>query len=209
MAVEQANLGADEIGGIRQRAPATPLHGLYTMWDQLADAAVDEEGALDVPFLHFPKGTPREDVWAWFETRNPHFVVAEVQRGIRRGAPLLGVPAAPVGRVEKALQRGDGSEVKIVAQMMYGAGLHCSIDVYVLQRESAAHPWHSTSNRPHPDWHSMSVDEYARRGRSEILTLVSHAEILKVVQELVNGEGAQTDQEEGAEASPQRAERQR
>lgn len=63
---------------------ADSLSDLYAKWDQLSDVAIDEEGVIDEPFLHFSKGTPREEIWAWFESRNPKFVVAELQRGIRR-----------------------------------------------------------------------------------------------------------------------------
>lgn len=63
---------------------AASLSDLYAKWDQLSDVTIDEEGAIDEPFLHFSKGTPREEIWAWFEKRNPKFVVAELQRGFRR-----------------------------------------------------------------------------------------------------------------------------
>lgn len=63
---------------------AVSLSDLYAKWGQLSDVTIDEEGAIDEPFLHFSKGTPREEIWAWFERRNPKFVVAELQRGIRR-----------------------------------------------------------------------------------------------------------------------------
>lgn len=71
-------------GAIGHALIGNSLSDLYAKWDQLSDVAIDEEGAIDEPFLHFSKGTPREEIWAWFERRNPKFVVAELQRGIRR-----------------------------------------------------------------------------------------------------------------------------
>lgn len=87
---------------------------------------------------------------------------------------------------EKIIRRNDGSEVRIVAQKCYGLGLTCSIDVYVHHRESPDHPWMLMSNRPHPDWRKMSVDDYVKRGRSEMLRTVSHGEILKVTSTLAS-----------------------
>ena len=44
------------------------------LWAQLGDIPIfteDEEGdcpeSIALPFLHFPVGTPREDIWHWFE----------------------------------------------------------------------------------------------------------------------------------------------
>lgn len=82
--------------------------------------------------------------------------------------------------VAQTLQRKDGSEVKIVATPMVGRGLAISVDVYVLHRESSAHNWRVANDRPHPDWRKMSVSDYVKHGRSEMLRLVTHGEILKV-----------------------------
>lgn len=85
-----------------------------------------------------------------------------------------------ITKITQVFQRKDGSEARIVATACYGSGLHLSVDVYVHRRESREHNWQLCSNRPHPDWRSMSVDEYVRRGRSEMLQAVSPAEIMKV-----------------------------
>lgn len=86
--------------------------------------------------------------------------------------------------VEQIIQRKDGSEVKIVAQEAFGSGLARSIGVHVLRRESAIHPWKLTSDKPHPDWRTMSVSDYIKHGRSEMLQAVSIGEILKVTSAL-------------------------
>ena len=85
-----------------------------------------------------------------------------------------------ITKITQVFQRKDGSEARIVATACYGSGLHLSVDVYVHRRESPAHTWQLCSNRPHPDWRSMSVNEYVRHGRSEMLQTVSPGEIMKV-----------------------------
>ncbi|MCC5611205.1 hypothetical protein LC612_31730 [Nostoc sp. CHAB 5834] len=66
------------------------LDDYYALWDQLSDFPVAEghpefdDGAIEKDFLHFQSGTPREDIWRWFEAQHPSFVVGEVQQGIRR-----------------------------------------------------------------------------------------------------------------------------
>lgn len=60
-----------------------PLLELYQLWDQLGDVPLRLSEELDQPFMHFPAGTHREDVWHWFEEQNPRFVVGEVMAGVR------------------------------------------------------------------------------------------------------------------------------
>jgi hypothetical protein len=83
-------------------------------------------------------------------------------------------------KVTQVIKRDDGSEVKIVAQQYVGLGLQCSVGVDVFRRENPDQAWSLCNDRPHPDWRTMSVDEYKKRGRSEMLQTVSHGEILKV-----------------------------
>ena len=85
-----------------------------------------------------------------------------------------------MSKVEHFIQRKDGSEVKVVAQECFGEGLTRSVDVYVLRRDGPDSQWSVCSDRPHPDWRSMSVDEYSRSGRSEMLQAASPGEILSV-----------------------------
>lgn len=37
------------------------------LWAMLGDIPVNDDGALEEPFLAFPVGTDREDIWSWFE----------------------------------------------------------------------------------------------------------------------------------------------
>lgn len=87
-------------------------------------------------------------------------------------------------KITQIIQRANGSEVRIVAQNFYGSGLTRSVGVYVHRRERANDPWMLTNDQPHPDWREMSVDEYIKRGRSEMLRTVSIGEILKVTSAL-------------------------
>lgn len=65
------------------------LRKLYTLWSLLGDVPVDDEGNIErrfsvfLPYTLFPVGTPREDIWHWFEQQNPRFIVGEVMEGIR------------------------------------------------------------------------------------------------------------------------------
>lgn len=44
---------------------------LEELWDELADVAIDPETErTEEPFLHFPAGTDREDIWHWFDKRH-------------------------------------------------------------------------------------------------------------------------------------------
>lgn len=85
-------------------------------------------------------------------------------------------------QVIQTIQREDGSQVRIVATPMTGAGLHISVDVYVLHRQREEDPWKLASDKPHPDWRTMSVSDYIKHGRSEVLQLVSPGQLLKAAQ---------------------------
>lgn len=82
------------------------------------------------------------------------------------------------------ITRNDGSQVKIVCELMFGRGLHPSIGTYVLKRESAEHQWTVCNDRPTPvePW---SVDGYIKHGRPEILRLTTFAERVKTYQALL------------------------
>lgn len=90
-------------------------------------------------------------------------------------------PDGLVTKVTQIIQRKDGSEVRIVAEAFHGSGLTRSIDVRVHKRGSPGGSWMLCSNRPHPNWHGMSVDQYVSHGRSEMLQAASPGEILRAV----------------------------
>lgn len=83
-------------------------------------------------------------------------------------------------RVTRVIPRADGSEVKLVAQAYFGAGLHRSVGVDVFRRAGPTERWTLCSDRPHPDWREMPLDEYQAHGRSEKYRTASHGEILAV-----------------------------
>lgn len=65
------------------------LEDYYSLWDLLSDVPVTEghsefeDGSIEAEFCHFPPGTPREQIWRWFEEQHPRFIVGDVQQGIR------------------------------------------------------------------------------------------------------------------------------
>lgn len=84
-----------------------------------------------------------------------------------------------ITRFTQVITRQDGSQVKLVAR---GGGLtldpaHSQVDVF--KRDSEDQNWHLCSDRPHPDWRTMSVDEYKRRGRPEKLQTASFGEMVR------------------------------
>ena len=107
-----------------------------------------------------------------------------------------------VTKITQVIQRDDGSEVKIVAEAFFGVGLHQSIDVYVHKRESANHDWILCSDRPHPDWRSMSVEDYDKHGRSSMLQAVSSGELLRAMNAIGAPMCEQVDQEISRDDEP-------
>ncbi len=59
------------------------LKGLYALWDKIQTAPLFTDGRLAVPFHGFMAGTPREELWAWFERQDSRFIVKDVLQGIR------------------------------------------------------------------------------------------------------------------------------
>lgn len=55
------------------------LDCIHKLWKLLGDHAVNSKDKILNAFLHFPAGTHREVIWAWFETCNPEFSVANAQ----------------------------------------------------------------------------------------------------------------------------------
>lgn len=85
---------------------------------------------------------------------------------------------------ESVLQRENGAEVRIVAELGFSLGLKPNVFVHVHRREGMDQPWKLLSDKPHPDWRNMPLDEYVKHGRSEVLQAVTHGEIFKVTNAL-------------------------
>lgn len=90
--LEDAADAADEDMGFPCAYRLLTLADYYAYWDLLsniptADGHFEyEDGAIEKPFLIFPAGTNREEIWHWFEAQHPDFVVGEVMQGIRRAS---------------------------------------------------------------------------------------------------------------------------
>lgn len=50
---------------------------LCDLWNMLADVPVDQDDMVEESFLFFPVGTDRQDIWHWFESCHPDFLVGE------------------------------------------------------------------------------------------------------------------------------------
>ena len=48
---------------------------LEAFWNDLGDIPVDDDGIIQEPFLWWPKGTNREDIWHWFDEKYPGGVI--------------------------------------------------------------------------------------------------------------------------------------
>lgn len=86
-----------------------------------------------------------------------------------------------ITKITRIFERSDNSEVKIVAEEFIGAGLTRSIGYYIHRRDKPGQEWTLCGNTPHPEWRTMSVDEYRRVGRPEMLRFVSWGEILQTI----------------------------
>lgn len=55
----------------KESAVAARDIALEILWDELMDVPMDPiTEKIEQPFLHFPKGTDRTDIWHWFDTRH-------------------------------------------------------------------------------------------------------------------------------------------
>jgi hypothetical protein len=44
---------------------------LEELWRQNANICIDGNECIDTPFHIWPTGTPREEIWHWFDERHP------------------------------------------------------------------------------------------------------------------------------------------
>lgn len=47
------------------------------LWEMFADIPVNENDELEQPFLSFPAGTSKTDVWHWFDERTPNGIAVD------------------------------------------------------------------------------------------------------------------------------------
>lgn len=48
---------------------------LKMFWSELCDTPINDVGIIQESFLWWPKGTPREDIWRWFDEKYPGGVI--------------------------------------------------------------------------------------------------------------------------------------
>lgn len=41
--------------------------GLKYLWNRFVDVAIDDDECIDSDFYIWPEGTPREEIWRWFD----------------------------------------------------------------------------------------------------------------------------------------------
>lgn len=88
-------------------------------------------------------------------------------------------------KLEKLIDRPDGSQVKIVTELWLNVFGRDGINQYVLRRPSKDSCWHCCSSTPALNWRDMSVDEYVRCGRPEMFRYVSHGELMLATRDLL------------------------
>lgn len=75
--------GLEEIELLRDRDEY-----LEEMWRQFGDVPMDPETeCMEEPFLDFPAGTHREDIWHWFDERHSNGVAYLMYNGIEDYVP--------------------------------------------------------------------------------------------------------------------------
>lgn len=85
-----------------------------------------------------------------------------------------------ITKVTQIINKPDGSQAKIVAQSMTGQGLVQSTSISVFKKQSEQEEWMLCNDQPASDFKPMSRQDYETHGRSEALSTVSTAQILKV-----------------------------
>lgn len=96
----------------------------------------------------------------------------------------IGIGKDEVMKLEKFLMSPTGQGVRMLAQAYVGRGLDIGIGLDVFVKDTPDSAWRLCRNSPHPDWRSMSVDDYITRGRPEWLKYVSHGQAIQIKQEL-------------------------
>ncbi len=86
----------------------------------------------------------------------------------------------PITKLTRIFTNEDGSQVKLICEAHYELDFQVSIDTYAFKRASELCEWSLCSDRPHPNWREMPLDDYLRYGRSELLRTVPPAQIFKL-----------------------------
>ncbi|WP_321966977.1 hypothetical protein [Burkholderia cepacia] len=89
--------------------PCLALAELYRLWDDLSDVSVDDRGVMQAGYRHFPAGILRDEIWHWFESQHPRFVVGDVMNGVRYLDPQLASDNPGTTAMDKAMARLEGA----------------------------------------------------------------------------------------------------
>lgn len=84
-----------------------------------------------------------------------------------------------ITKIEKTFECESGEQSRLTVYLASRPGGSALVGVYGHHRANDSEPWSLCSENPHPDWKSMSVDEYEKRGRSELLQYIKRSDIFK------------------------------
>ncbi len=54
------------------------IKNLLELWEEFSEIEVNEDDEIEEPFLLFPEGTPKTDVWHWFDERCPNSLAEDL-----------------------------------------------------------------------------------------------------------------------------------
>lgn len=71
--MSRASFTAEPVGVTDRYSPDSDysLAQLLDLWHEFGDIPINDWDEIEAPFLHFPVGTYRFDVWHWFNERWP------------------------------------------------------------------------------------------------------------------------------------------
>lgn len=84
-------------------------------------------------------------------------------------------------KVARVFNRPDNSQVRVTAQVMFGSGLHASIDVMVHRRLGDEEPWDLLSGDFPQGFKEMSRADYMLTGRPDKFKYASIGELLGTI----------------------------
>lgn len=62
---------------------------LKNLWNDFGDIPIDDEEKIEIPFIHFPIGTDRYDIWHWFDEELPNGLY-ELMQSKKKGSEQNG-----------------------------------------------------------------------------------------------------------------------
>lgn len=51
---------------------------IQDLWNELSDVCIDENENIETDFHWWPAGTPRSEIWHWFDERCPHSLAEDL-----------------------------------------------------------------------------------------------------------------------------------